>query len=133
MCQIVNPETTTRQFFCCNFLFCNKFVNFRKQCTHILPASQTSLRCGPGQTSLRREVSKQLVAGDQQTLEKLAMMRNHTAFLEEIKDFLEEVFYKYIERILEKQQTGGGHSAGIPVGQKACMCSCRGPHTQTVG
>ena len=54
----------------------------------------------------------------------LAMMRTHKAFLEEIKDLLEEngaghlfkaikeVFYKYIDRITEKQQTGGGLSAG---------------------
>ena len=51
-------------------------------------------------------------------------MRTHKEFLEEIKDLLEEngaghlfkalkeVFYKYIDRITEKQQTGGGLSAG---------------------
>ena len=60
---------------------------------------------------------------------KLAMMRTHKAFLEDIKVLLEEngaghlfkalkeVFYKYIERIMEKQQTCGGLSAGVQEGQ----------------
>ena len=52
------------------------------------------------------------------------MMRTHKEFLEEIKDLLEEngaghlfkalkeLFYKYNDRITEKQQTSGGLSAG---------------------
>ena len=60
---------------------------------------------------------------------KLAMMRTHKAFLEDIKVLLEEngaghlfkalkeLFYKYIERIMEKQQTCGGLSAGVQKGQ----------------
>ena len=53
------------------------------------------------------------------------MKMTHKAFLEDIKVLMEEngaghlfkalkeVFYKYIERIMEKQQTGGGLSAGV--------------------
>ena len=56
-------------------------------------------------------------------------MRTQKAFLEDIKVLLEEngaghlfkalkeMFYKYIERIMEKQQTGGGLSAGVQEGQ----------------
>ena len=60
---------------------------------------------------------------------KLAMMKAYKAFEEEIKVLMEEngaghlftafkeLFYKYIERIMEKQQTGGGLSAGVQGGQ----------------
>ena len=60
---------------------------------------------------------------------KLAMKMTHKAFLEDIKVLMEEngaghlfkalkeVFYKYIERIMEKQQTCGGLSAGVQEGQ----------------
>ena len=60
---------------------------------------------------------------------KLAMMKAYKAFEEEIKVLMEEngaghlftafkeLFYKYIERIMEKQQTDGGLSAGVQGGQ----------------